>query len=176
MLDMVRVCRQCGDTPQDSAGVAEPICSDGIGVTGHSYFYLKQLPLSTLIALVEQGKGSALAEVSAELDRREVAPPALELDPATDKSAPTDPISAQRASLGRARLDEFMQANAMLHFNTLALVMSIASAPNAKYADEVLDAIVTDAHDLVDAANTLATFASCLARDWRAQRQEAEAA
>ena len=83
------------------------------------------------------------------------------------------PLDAQRRNLGEQRLDAFVRANAVLQFNALTLNMSVLTAPQAGYRDAALQAIATDARDLRDAADALATLAEQLAGHWRAQRQEA---
>lgn len=169
----LRVCRYCGDTPADHAGQAEPICSDGIGVTAHSYAELDHLAVASLTDLLDHAKGATLAEIRAELDRRCIEPPMLALDQATDDEPLGGPIDAQRRSLGERRLQEYMERHGKLTFEVLSLSISVATAPQIDYGDAALEAIRIDAADLRKAADHLATFAEELADRWLAQRQEA---
>jgi alcohol dehydrogenase class IV len=82
------------------------------------------------------------------------------------------PLDAQRRSLGERRLGEFIQHHGMVNAELLALTMSINTAAQVGYCDEVLHAIRTDAMDLVQAANRMAKFARELTDHWKAQRGE----
>jgi hypothetical protein len=81
---------------------------------------------------------------------------------------------ASRA-LGAERFERVIlglgQLNAQV---TLAVVSVSMIAGMREYADDQLDALVTDAQDVATAAIELATFLTTLAGDWKAQRQELE--
>jgi hypothetical protein len=80
----------------------------------------------------------------------------------------------ERHALGARRLEEFVKAQAMLHAEATALTLSIGFAGSARYSDEALAAVETDARDLITAAAALADQARRLAREWRRQRIAAE--
>lgn len=80
----------------------------------------------------------------------------------------------ERHALGQQRLEAFIQAQAQLHAEAMSLTMSLGFAGLAGYSDEALDAVETDARDVLTAARALADNARRLAREWRDQALESE--
>lgn len=80
----------------------------------------------------------------------------------------------ERYALGAQRLESFIQAQAQLHGEAMSLTMSLGYAGAAGYSDEALNAIETDARDVITAAHALADNARRLAREWRDQALESE--
>lgn len=80
------------------------------------------------------------------------------------------PFEVQARALGERRLSEFFERNAHLHAMTMALNMSVLTAPATGYSDECMRAIATDAQDLAQSAQQFAEWAKALAADWGAQR------
>lgn len=81
-------------------------------------------------------------------------------------------FNAQRAALGKRRLNEHFEHHASVQFMLLMLTTTISSTPGADYSDEALACMKQDAEDLRVATDAYAKWVGQLADDWRAQRSE----
>lgn len=76
--------------------------------------------------------------------------------------------------LGQTRLEQFISGHAQLQAMSLFLVLAVSTTPQAGYSDASLQAMLSDADDVLQAAEKWVTSVEHLADAWQRQRITSE--